>query len=548
MANRRALRWMMVAALAAGCAPAPATSVSEPIAELPGKVAPAASPDAAGATLALSVVTEPSRGYRTQYVNILDWEVADGTLTNTDPTIPSLNRTAAATVDAQLARKATLMFAPVKATGNYTLQISLKRRDRAGTYQVIATGTKASFSLSPGANTATVTLTPTANGQLAVSVPQPAPSFVPPPILSAAGPMTGSVGMLVTFSGINFGATTGANTISFNGTSATVTSASTTSVDAQVPNAATTGPLTLQTVSSWPAVSAGTYTVVASGTSLGAYGVGASPYGMAVDTSGNLWVCNSGGTTVSKLGPDGTLLATYPVGASAPFAIAFDGSGNAWITTYTTPGNVVRMAPDGTILGTTSVGTNPVGIEFDPSGNAWVSNYGDNTVSKLTPTGAFIANYSIGVNPSQASGLAIDSSGNVWVGIYNRARVVKLAPNGSTLGTFVVGNNPASLAFDAGGNLWVTMEGDNRLYKMASDGTVMANYAAGTGPRGLAIDAFGNPWVCNVGTNQVTKMSSTGLILGAYPVGIRPNKLVFDRSRAAWVSINNTNNVVKLAL
>jgi DNA-binding beta-propeller fold protein YncE len=39
-------------------------------------------------------------------------------------------------------------------------------------------------------------------------------------------------------------------------------------------------------------------------------------------------------------------------------------------------------ASDGTVLGTFSTGTNPVGVAFDGA-NIWVTNGGSNTVSKF---------------------------------------------------------------------------------------------------------------------------------------------------------------------
>src|SRR5216684_1318053 len=58
------------------------------------------------------------------------------------------------------------------------------------------------------------------------------------PILN---PASGLVGASVTISGANFGATQGTSTVKFNGTTATPTSWSTTSIVAPVPSGATTG-------------------------------------------------------------------------------------------------------------------------------------------------------------------------------------------------------------------------------------------------------------------------------------------------------------------
>ena len=64
-----------------------------------------------------------------------------------------------------------------------------------------------------------------------------------PPSISGISPTSGAVGTSVTVSGSNFGATQGSNTIKFNGTTATPTSWSATSIVAPVPSGATTGPV-----------------------------------------------------------------------------------------------------------------------------------------------------------------------------------------------------------------------------------------------------------------------------------------------------------------
>jgi hypothetical protein len=63
----------------------------------------------------------------------------------------------------------------------------------------------------------------------------------PPPTISSVSPATGPVGTLVTITGTNFGATQGSSTLTFNGTTASPTSWSATSIVAPVPVGTTTG-------------------------------------------------------------------------------------------------------------------------------------------------------------------------------------------------------------------------------------------------------------------------------------------------------------------
>jgi len=66
-------------------------------------------------------------------------------------------------------------------------------------------------------------------------------SFTVKPTVSSLSPTSGAVGSSVTITGSGFGATQGTSTVTFNGTTATTTSWTTTSIVATVPTGATTG-------------------------------------------------------------------------------------------------------------------------------------------------------------------------------------------------------------------------------------------------------------------------------------------------------------------
>jgi YD repeat-containing protein len=91
-----------------------------------------------------------------------------------------------------------------------------------------------------GATTGSVVVT--ANGVASNGVTF---TVVPPPVVSSVSPLSGTAGTAVTISGSDFGTTTG--TVTFNGTSAPVTSWSSTSISANVPALATTGGLVVTT-------------------------------------------------------------------------------------------------------------------------------------------------------------------------------------------------------------------------------------------------------------------------------------------------------------
>src|SRR5438105_9553850 len=148
-----------------------------------------------------------------------------------------------------------------------------------------------------------------------------------------------------------------------------------------------------------------TFTTLAGQASIGsADGTGSAarfngPDGVAVDSSGNVYVADQGNYTIRKITPAGavTTLAGL-VGASG----STDGTGNA-----------ARFK-------------NPSGVAVDSSGNVYVAD--SHTIRKITPAGVVTtlagsatSHGSTDGTGSAArfydpSGVAVDSSGNVYVG------------------------------------------------------------------------------------------------------------------------------------
>ncbi len=148
------------------------------------------------------------------------------------------------------------------------------------------------------------------------------------------------------------------------------------------------------------------------------YTLGASaPNTIAADQSGNLWVTNNTGSSVTQFnntgnpnlafGTSGVLLSGLPAG------IAIDLSGNAWIATGNN--SLTEVSPSGTI--TTSLTGNglnsPTGIAIDPSGNIWAVNSGSgaNSVSVFSSSGTALTNSPFtGGGISAPAGIAINGN------------------------------------------------------------------------------------------------------------------------------------------
>lgn len=119
----------------------------------------------------------------------------------------------------------------------------------------------------------------------------------------------------------------------------------------------------------------------------------ATPSGLTVDGSGNVWITNSVGNSVSELTHAGVPVAGSPYTAalSAPSAIAIDKNGQPWVANS---GNntLVSLSTSGTSQATVSGGglSAPTAIALDAQGNVWAADGGASTVSEFSSAGAAI--------------------------------------------------------------------------------------------------------------------------------------------------------------
>jgi hypothetical protein len=126
-----------------------------------------------------------------------------------------------------------------------------------------------------------------------------------------------------------------------------------------------------------------------------------TPSSPAVDVNGNVWMVNSGNSSVTRLTPSGAP-NTLTLG-STPNALALDSSGNAWVAAGTTSGNSTLYGVNGSVsLASTCTGNGlnvPKGITVDTANDLWLINSNStlsgfyNTCSGSTSSG-FIGNFS----------------------------------------------------------------------------------------------------------------------------------------------------------
>jgi len=152
----------------------------------------------------------------------------------------------------------------------------------------------------------------------------------------------------------------------------------------------------------------------------------AFPVAVAVDADHNAWVANQGGLLpVTKISADGTEVTNYDCDCDGASGVATDQSGNVWIANYY--GNSIsEVNTCGKLEVDAAMGgglVRPQGIAIDGAGTVWVANYQGNSLSELG--GSSSATAGMLLSPSTGFGadasllapyaLAIDASGNLWV-------------------------------------------------------------------------------------------------------------------------------------
>jgi streptogramin lyase len=121
-----------------------------------------------------------------------------------------------------------------------------------------------------------------------------------------------------------------------------------------------------------------------------------SPKAIATDTSGNVWVANTGNNSVTELNDVGSAVSGSngftAGGISAPTAIAVDTSGAPWVANSgnNTITHLASTGTTGTAYGNGGL-SSPSGIAIDSNGDIWVSNAGNSSLSEFTSTGGVLS-------------------------------------------------------------------------------------------------------------------------------------------------------------
>jgi streptogramin lyase len=298
----------------------------------------------------------------------------------------------------------------------------------------------------------------------------------------------------------------------------------------------------------------------------GAAGSGLSgAYSIAIDGSGDIWITNVNGGSISKLATTGAPLspaAGFGTTQENPTGIAIDPSGNAWVTDSGT-NSLTEYTTVGAVKGNFAGGgiNSPQGVAIDGTGNVWVANFLNTTVSEYNNSGTALsgANGFMGGGTNSSTSIAIDKNGYPWIGNQKPApgSISKLNTSGTPVsgsaGYIGAGiNSPESVAVDSSDNIWVADLGNNSVAELNNSGTAVSTSSGYTGgglnqPRGLSIDGGGNIWVANLGNSTISELNSSGTALSpstGFAVGgvASPQAMEIDGAGNIWIANDPASN------
>jgi streptogramin lyase len=298
-----------------------------------------------------------------------------------------------------------------------------------------------------------------------------------------------------------------------------------------------------------------------------------SPTGIAVDSTGSVWVA-SYLAVASKFSPIGAPVFASGItgsGLNNSYGLAVDLNDNAWIANEPASGaggSVSVLNPMGVSMagatGYTAGGLDfPVSVAIDPNGTVWVADFGNSHVTLLNSSGQPLSGTSGFANSNFAipQVVAVDGNHFGWVGNFASGNVVKVAPDGSSFTSYACCNSTAGIAIDASNNVWIANYFTGSVSMISSAGVIVSDQAyTGSGsldhPQGIAIDGNGNVWLTNYRAPHLTELAgaatsspgsslSPAAGLGADAKLQEAFALAIDSSGNLWVSNLFSNTITK---
>lgn len=341
-----------------------------------------------------------------------------------------------------------------------------------------------------------------------------------------------------------------------------------------------------------------------------------NPGGVAVDSTGNLYIADSSNHRVRKVDASGKISTIAGIGTGGysgdggpatsaqlnnPYRLTLDSVGNLYIVDYSNDcirkvdvsGNISTVAGgrgngysgDGGPA-TSAKLSYPDGVAVDSSGNLYIADKGNHRIRKVDTSGTISTVAGTGVYGFSGdggdatlaqlyypNGVAVDGSGNLYISDKDNHRIRKIDVTGKISTIAGVGgepnywgdgvpatsayfNLPIGIAVDSGGNVYIVDSSNFRIRKIDTSGIIST--IAGTGrygysgdggpatsadlhrPYEVAVDSSGNLYIAEVFSHRIRKISLSAQTVVAFADSSIPGVGV-DNTIALTVKDENGN-------
>jgi outer membrane protein OmpA-like peptidoglycan-associated protein len=256
----------------------------------------------------------------------------------------------------------------------------------------------------------------------------------------------------------------------------------------------------------------------------GLFGGGAgqlsNPYGVATDSSGDVYVADEANNRIDEFSAAGSFIEAYGWGV-------VDGASKPETCTSTS------ACQAGIAGGGAGQLSNPTGVATDSSGDVYVADHDNDRIDEFSAAGSFIEAYGWGVVDGASKfetctstcragiggggagalslpvGIATDSSGDVYVADFDNERIDEFSAAGAFIEAFG----------------WGVVDGASKPETCTSASTCQAGIpGSGAGqlfnPLGVATDSSGDVYGTDNGNGRVDEFSAAGSFIEAYGWGV----------------------------
>ena len=255
-----------------------------------------------------------------------------------------------------------------------------------------------------------------------------------------------------------------------------------------------------------------------------------NPFGIAVDSHGNLFIADSGNSRIARVDTNGIITTFVNTNFLSPAGFSGDGG----------PATKAKL-------------NFPKAVAVDSFGNLFIADVGNYRIRKVNTNGIITTiagngtngfsgdggpatNAEFAMNGPGSSSLCLDTRGNIYLADAGNMRIRKIDTNG-IVSTLANGGYTGGVTVDAVGNVFFSnvdrvlkCDTNNVVTTVAGGGTNLVGGIAATNvqisPFGLYLDTNGNLFFGDLSDNRraVRKVDTNGILTTVAGTGVSGNK------------------------